>query len=166
MAVNKSPWVKNLYGAQAPLVMLGLFRAGSTEAIKRGEIIHLDTQFKAIHTDEDFTAALAVANEEIKAGDLAGYYSIIVPRPGDVFEFDLATAAATAIGTAMYYSTSQALSTSGSHVIGRSVGQENYPVQGHASDDASGDAGSTIRSQSTVRIVFDEAHSYLKAFQA
>lgn len=165
MATNRVAWVGNLYGAKEPLIMLGNFAAGSTAAIKRGEIIELtgNTNTEWVPLDSDFDPAgnLAVMNEEIKASDRAGYYEIIVPRPGDIFEFELAAAAATVLGAELFYSTSQKLAASGTNEIGVSVGQENYPQkQGHLTDEPSGDAGTTIRSQSYVRMHFKLAGSY------
>jgi len=168
MATNRQAFIGNLYGAKEPLRILGLFQAGSTQAIKRGEILELDTGvWIPLNADQSMSAVIAVADEEIKAGDLAGYYHILIPRPGDVFEFELAAAGATAIGTALYYSTSQKVTVStGSHVLGYACGQENYPqAQGHAADGDPSDRGTSIKSQSYVRMTFKEAASYLKAFQ-
>lgn len=167
MAVNKATWVKNLNGANAPLIMLGKFQAGSTQAVKRGEILELSGgNFIPLASDKSMSAIIAIANEELKVGDLAGYYEIIVPRPGDVFEFELAAASALALGTALYYSTSQVLTvTAGTNIIGYACGQENYPQQGHTADDASGDMGTTVRSTSYARMTFKEAVSYFKALQ-
>jgi len=170
MATNKARWVRNLQGASEPLVMRGKFGAGATQAIKRGEILELtgNTNTEWVPVDSDFAmdSNVAVANEEIKSGDRAGYYEIIVPREGDVFEFDIASAAATAVGAALYYSDSETLAASGTNIVGYAVGQEHYPdKQGHLADDASGDAGTTIRSISVVRMVFRAAVSYWSAFQ-
>jgi predicted RecA/RadA family phage recombinase len=171
MATNKLRWIRNLYGATAPLIMRGKFQAGDTQAIKRGEILEFtgDTNTAWVPIDSDFAmdSNVCIANEEIKAGDRAGYYEVIVPRPGDVFEFDLAAAGATAVGTALYYSSSEAVTVSaGSNIIGYAVGQEHYPQkQGHLADDASGDAGTTIKSISVVRMVFTRAASLWSLFQ-
>jgi predicted RecA/RadA family phage recombinase len=167
MATNKLRWIRNLNGAPGPLVMLGLFKAGSTQAIKRGEILEFTNDWVPIDSDFAMDSEICVAHEEIKAGDRAGYYEIIVPRPGDVFEFDLATAGATAVGTALYYSSSEAVTVSaGSNIIGYAVGQEHFPQkQGHLADDASGDAGVTIKSISVVRMVFTRAASLWSLFQ-
>lgn len=169
MASNNTRWIRNLCGASEPCVMLGKFAAGSTQAIKRGEILELtgntNTEWVPIDSDFAMSADVAIANEEIKSGDRAGYYEIIVPRPGDVFEFELAAATAVAVGASLYYSDSETLTvTAGSNVVGRAVGQEHYPSkQGHLTDDASGDAGTTIKSTAYVRMVFDNDASYFKA---
>jgi hypothetical protein len=118
MAVNRVAWVGNVNGASEPLILKGLFDAGATTAIKSGEILEKtgtgNTVWVPLDADYDMTGAsdaVAVAGCEIKSGDRAGYYPVIVPRPGDIFEFELATAAAVALGAALYYSTSQKLTT-------------------------------------------------------
>jgi hypothetical protein len=165
MATNKVAWVKNLNGSPGPLIMKGLFQAGATQAVKKGEILELDSgNWIPLNADQSMAGVIAVANEEIKSGDRAGYYEIIVPRPGDVFEFELATAAATAVGTALYYSTSQKLAASGSNILAYAVGQEHYPQkQGHLSDESSGDAGTTVRTTSNVLVSITKAASYYAA---
>ena len=169
MATNKSPWLKNVFGASEPFRMLAKFATGASQAIKRGEILEYtgNTDTEMVPIDSDFVAAanLAVADEEIKSGDRAGYYWVIVPRPGDVFEFELATATDIAVGASLYFSASQKVATTGSNPIGRAVGQEHYPdPQGHLADDASGDSGTTIKTTSYVRMVFDNDASWAKAW--
>ncbi len=151
MATNTTRWLRNLDGATEPFVYLALFQAGATQAIKRGELLEFtgDTNTAFVPLDSDFgmVSNIAIANEEIKSGDRAGYYEVIVPRPGDVFEFELDTAAATAYGTALYFDDSETVSASGTEPLGYAVGQSHYPdKQGHLADDASGDAGTTIAS--------------------
>lgn len=171
MAANKVTWIRNLFGASEPLIMLGKFQAGASQAIKRGEILELtaDTNTRFVPMDSDFAMAanVAIANEEIKNGDRAGYYEIVVPRPGDIFAFLLAAAGAPALGTALYWSSSQVLTvTAGSNIIGYAAGQAHYPLkQGHLADDASPDAGETLRSLPYVHMVFKESVSYFAAFQ-
>jgi len=167
---NQQRWVGSLYGAVKPLIMLGSFQAGATQAIKRGEMLELTAggSTKWVPMDSDFAGSsnVAIANEEVKDGDRAGYYEIIVPRPGDLFKFAIDTAAATAIGTALYWSDSETLSASGSNILAYQAGQEHYPLkQGHLVDDASPDSGASVKSQAFVIVTFKEAVSYLKAFQ-
>lgn len=175
MATNRVAFLKNLItGSTEPLRVLGLFQAGATQAIKKGEILEKtntgNTKFVPIDSDYDMTGtddAVAVADEEIKDGDRAGYYHVIVPRPGDVFEFELATAGAVAIGTALYYSSSQKVTTTaGTNIIGYACGQDHYPdPQGHLADDASPDSGTTIRSTSYVQMTFRQAVSFMKTLE-
>lgn len=168
MAKNQVRWIKNLNGAPDPLIILGKFQAGSTQAIKRGELLELSsTNWIPLDADQAMAGIIAIANEEIKAGDLAGYYEIIIPRPGDVFEYELAAASAIALGTALYWSSSEKVTvTAGTNIIGYAAGQEHYPQKsGHLSDGEGFSAGTTIRSTSHVRMTFKEAVSYYKAFQ-
>ncbi|HUT78042.1 MAG TPA: hypothetical protein VM285_10170 [Polyangia bacterium] len=171
MASNNVRWLKNLLGAKEPLIILGLFQAGATKAVKKGEILELtaDTNTRWVPMDSDFAgnANVAIANEEIKSGDRAGYYEIIVIRPGDVFEFDLAAAGGNALGTALYWSDSETLTiTAGSNILAYIADQDHYPLkQGHLADDGSPDSGETLRSTSKARVTFKEAVSYLKVFQ-
>lgn len=166
MPTNKSPFVCNLItGDTSPLIMPGLFQAGSTQAIKRGEILEFtgDTNSKWVpwDSDADITVGIAVAHEEIKSGDYAGYYGIIVPRPGDVFRFALDSANNPAMGTALYYSDSQTVSESGSHIMGWVAPPvDHYPMQGHAADDASPDEGTTLRTVPSVNMTFKISRSW------
>lgn len=165
MAVNQDPFLYNLItGDTNPLIVPGLFQAGATQAVKRGEILEFTYNTNAAwgpwDSDADITTGIAVAACEIKDGDRAGYYDIIVPRPGDVFQFDIDTAAGTTMGTSLYYSSSQEFSASGSHIMAYAVGHHHYPMQGHAADDASGDAGTTVRSISYVDVVFKKTRSW------
>jgi len=167
MATNKIRWVRNMNGAKAPLVKLALFQAGATQAVKRGELLDLSSgNCVPLASDKAMAGIIVIANEEIKSGDRAGYYEVIVPRAGDVFEYDMDTAAAVAIGASLYYSSSEAVSATGTNVLGNSVGQEHYPdKQGHLADDASGDAGTTVRSTAQVRMTIKAAASYYAALQ-
>jgi hypothetical protein len=163
-AVNKSPFKRNLIsGSTEALVMLGLFQAGATQAIKRGEILEFtgntNAAFVPLDSDASITQGVAVAYDEIKSGDRAGYYKIIVPRPGDVFEFSLATAAGTTKGTALYFSDSQTFTTSGSNIQAYAVGDSHYPEQTHLADDGSGDAGTTVKTRAVVEVVLLQATS-------
>lgn len=169
--------VKFLYnmitGSDVPLIKLGLFQAGSTATVAKGAIIEktaaTNTKWITIDADEDFTGtddAIAVSACEIKSGDREGYYPIIVPRPGDVFEAPLATASAMAVGTALTYSSGTAVTTGGTYPIGYACGQDNYPTeQGHLTDDASPDSGTTVKSTSYVQFTFKTAVSYYKTFE-
>jgi len=168
MATNHVRWVGNINGATEPMTYKGLFQAGSTAAVKRGELLEFtgdsNTAWVPMDSDFEMDGNVAVAAEEIKAGDRAGYYNVYIPRPGDLWEYPLASAAATEYGSALYYSSSEAVTTSGTYVLGYAVGQEHYPDhQGHLADDAGGDAGSTVRSTSYIRMTIrPEASLYSK----
>lgn len=183
MASNTARWVKNLNGEHitGPLVVLGKFAAGSSQAIKKGELLELtgntNTEWVPLDSDFDMSAAagsggkVAIAACEIKSGDLAGYYPIIVARPEDVFEFTLLSTDAQnpAAGTAVYYSSSETVTTTaGTNIVGNVCQFSHYPKQGFASDQASVDAGATLRNVSggKVHITIQESNSYFSALQS
>lgn len=168
MATSQLRWIRNLFGATEPLRMLGLFGTGT--AIKKGEILELtgntNTEWVPLDSDFNMAANIAVADVDIAAGDRTGYYPIIVPRPGDVFEFELATADDPLVGAALYYSSSEKLTTTaGTNPVGYAVGQEHYPdEQGHVTVNGAADAGSTVGTTSYVRMCFALDASYAAAF--
>lgn len=158
-------WKKNLYGAMAPFKYPGSFVAGSTTAVKSGEILVLGAgTWAPLGSDASMSATIAVSDSEVRAGDLAGYRPIIVPRPGDVFEITLAAAAAPGLATALYYSSSQALTiTAGTNIIGYEFPEGEIPLQGFQSVNPSYDATTTIRTVSKVTFVFKASVSYWAA---
>lgn len=170
MATNKVTWKRNLYGAPGPLVMLGKFQAGATQAVSRGEILELSSgNFVPLTSDKSMAGTVAIANEEIKSGDRAGYYEIIVPRPGDVFEYELEAADNPAIGTAVYIDdeSQKVTTTAGSNALGDVVGHSGMPLkQGHLTAGDLVDHGTTIGSVSFAEISIKTSCSYWAAFQA
>lgn len=183
MATNNVRWVKSLDGEHVtgPLVLLGKFAAGSSTAIKKGQLLELtgntNTEWVPLDSDFDMSAAagsggkVAIAGCEIKSGDLAGYYPIIVPRKNDVFEFTLLSTDSQnpAAGTAVYYSDSETVTTTaGTNILGNVCMFSHYPKQGFASDQASVDAGTTLRNVSggKVHITIQESNSYYSALQS
>ena len=170
MATNQQRFVRYLGAETEALRMLGLFAAGATQVVKRGELIELTangaTEWVPLDSDFVMAADVAIADEEIESGDRLGYYNIIVPRPKDEFRFALAAAGASIVGTALYFSDSETLTiTPGTNIVGRISGQDNYPLkQGHLNRDASLDTGVTIRSVTEANLVIREAASYYSAF--
>lgn len=165
MATNKVSYVGNLYGAPGPMKFKGKFQAGASQAIKKGELLKLVSTNWVPLTDTAMSAIVGVSDCEIASGDLAGYHDIIVPRPGDVFEAAIATAAATAPGTALYCSDSQTVAASGSNILGAAVDDSLIPTQGFQSRSPSPDAGTTLTTSSTVRFTIKAAASYYAALQ-
>lgn len=162
------PWVKNLSGADGPLVKLVKFQAGATQAIARGEILELSSgNFIPLDADQAMAGIIAIAACDIVDGDRAGYFPVYIPRPDDVWEFELAAAAAAALAAALYYSTSKKLTTTaGSNAIGRVYDHSGIPKQqGRLSQGDLMDKGTTIASATHVHMIFNEAVSYLAAFQ-
>lgn len=175
MATNQVRWVKSLHGAHItePLIVPGKFQAGSTQAIKRGELLELtgDTNTAWVPMDSDFNMAanMAIAAREIKAGDPAGYYPIIVPRPGDVFEFALDAADDLPLGTAVYWSSSEAVTdTAGTNILGNVAGWTHYSQIYPQNDNESGAMakGTTIAMQARVHITIQPSNSFYAALQS
>lgn len=168
---NRMTWDHNVNGAKAPFRVLGLFAAGSTATNDRGDILELtansNTEWITMNSDFAGNANVAVAGEEILDGDLAGYYWIIVPRPGDVFEFILSAAGNPSIGASLYWSAAQTVAETGSNVLGRMLSTSHYPKQGRKSIDggASPDAGVVIPNTPGTRVLmgFDPDVSYYRA---
>lgn len=167
-------WIKNLIDPTlvGPMSYLGKFQAGATKELDEGNLLErtADTNTRWVPIDSDHDAAagdgLAVAAHDIRSGDLAGYHLIYVSRPGDVWEADLAAAAAIEPETALYYSSPTALATSGSNILGYSVAGPNHPEQqGRLSQGQLGNKGETFRSTSKVWFTFREAVSFFKTIQ-
>lgn len=176
-----APYVKNLFGARAPLLWPGRFGAGSSTAIDKGEMLEFtgtgNTLWVPMDSDFDMSAALgsggkmAFANRSIVSGDLAGYYEVIAPIPGDVFELDLLStdAQTTTFGTALYYSSStKVTSTAGTNILGNAASKDHYPqTQGAFSEGDTKDRGTTIRSLTGGKIQFcvERTNSLIYAIQ-
>ena len=171
MATNQARYVGNLQGLPAPTLgagmTLGLFQAGATQAVKRGEILEKTaggaTQWVPMDSDFNMDKDVAIAAEEIKSGYLSGYYLIYTIRPGDVWEFEKAAAGADAYGTALYWSSSEKVTiTAGTNILGHIAGTSGlYPgPQGHAADDASPDKGTTLTSQLRCHMTFATSNCF------
>lgn len=168
MASNQSRFIGNVNGATEPLIIPGKFQAGGTQAIKMGEILELSSEnWIPLDADQAMSAIIAVAACDIKSGDLAGYYPIIVPRPGDRFIYSFSNADNPAMGTSLYWvSSEQVTSTTGSNVLGYVTGWDHYPMQGHGAEDITSDRGTTLRSKSNIIMSFKLSVSYYAAFWA
>lgn len=160
MAVNKDPY-RYTKGGGLPHTFLGLVQAGTTQAIKIGEICTWDETtgyFKPVDAVADHRYPLAVAKEEQKAagrGELiaARYIEFYSLHPDDVFEFELAAAAAIAVGDpyTLTASNSQKLTAGvGAFAVAISVDFGNYPQE----------TGTTLISQSYGRFSFNPAVTY------
>lgn len=156
MATNKSPWMLNLGGDEKPLRVLLPVAAGSSQAIKRGEICAFDPSGDvaapaSAATDDD----LVVCDQEQKADDPARMIYFIVPRPDDVFEFALDAARAAKLGETFAVSDSQTLTYEVTNVQFRQATDQNYPLPSEES--------TTRRSVSYVHVTVDEGVSYWAA---
>lgn len=174
MGTKNYRWVENMNDPTltGPRLTLGNFAAGASQAITAGQLLertgNSDTEWVPIDADHDATSTkLAIAACDISSGDPAGLYPIVEFRPGDVFEFDLASATALAPETALYYSSPTAMATSGSNILGYSAREApNGPgKQFRNSQGQLGDAGTTYRSTGRCWIVFREAVSSYSLIQ-
>lgn len=172
MATNKCRFVKNLMGLADPVPVPGLFAAGSSVPIKRGQLLELtgngNTEWVPMDSDYAMSKNVAIADCEIKSGDPAGYYPIIASRPGDVFEFDLDAADDLAIGTALYYSSSEAVTdTAGTNIIGHVAGWPQYSslYPQNFNDSGQPAKGTTIETRSQVHMTIENSNSYFQALQ-
>lgn len=154
MAVNKDPFVKNIYGANK-LTFPGRVQAGSTQAIKRGEICTYDettNYFIPVDAVADRRYSLAICDEEQKAADLERYVNFVALRPDDIFEFILNAAAQVALGDGLELtaSDSQKLTRDvDGDAVAFSVDNTTYP-----------ETGTTLTNISYVQCVFNPVYSY------
>lgn len=158
MAENLNPYMGNLDGATEPFIASLKVQAGSTAAIKMGEICSKD-ETSGYMTPVDAIAdnkwKLAVAAEEQKASGSGNhairYMKFYIPRPGDKFEFELSAAAQVAAGDALILvaSESQQLTRDVDGVpVAFVVGSSNVP-----------DIGTSLEKISKVVCVFKEDSS-------
>lgn len=168
MATNQTRWVGNLNGIPEPCVRPGLFQDGNTQAIKMGELLELSGGvWIPLDADQSMAGVIAIANEEIKDGDRAGYYEIIIPRPGDLFEYDLDSAGNDGVGTDLFWISSEEVTvTTGSNILGNIAGYEHYPNKmPHLADGDIGNPGTTIKTSSKVVMTITAAASYYAVLQ-
>jgi len=172
VAKRNVKWVMNLYGAPSPLTILEQFQAGSSQTIDEGEFLEVSSgNFIPLATDKAMSNTVAISLEEIKTGDGAGFYPLIVPRPGDVFEADLLSTDSQNPdkGTALYVDGDDSVTTTaGSNILGHVFNHDGFPKRsGHTSDDASIGEGTTISDVASGKIQFTikEGASYWGALQ-
>lgn len=154
-AVNKDPFVGSARANNLPDTFLGVVQAGSSQAIKIGEICAYNKTagyWVPISAVNDYIYALAISAEEQKAADSARYMKFYSLHPEDKFEFELAAARSLAIGncfilTASY---SQKLTYSAAeNWVARNVDDGHYP-----------ETGTTIRNRSYAIVTFNPALTY------
>nr|MBC8360934.1 hypothetical protein [Candidatus Desulfatibia profunda] len=140
MATNKDPFVYSRNKDGKPVMFKGLVQAGSTQAIKRGELCTWNETtgyFIPVNAVADHRYWLAIAAEEQKASgrhELTAirYIDFYALHPNDIFEFALAAAAAIAYGDpyTLTASDSQKLTAAaGAFAVAISVGDGNYPQE-------------------------------------
>lgn len=161
MAVNKDPFVYSNRKDGKAHMFRGLVQAGSTQAIKRGEICTWNETtgyFVPIDAVADHRYPLAIAAEEQKASGrhelvAARYIEFYSLHPEDVFEFELAAAAAVAVGDpyTLTATTTQILTAAaGAFAVAHCVDDNHYPQE----------EDTTIRNQSYARFSFNPVVSY------
>jgi predicted RecA/RadA family phage recombinase len=159
----KLVWKRNTRGAKAPLVMLLPYLAGSSNAIEPGDPVVISAgSFIPLAADQAMAGTFAVSDHRITASHLAGHYPTIVPQDGDIFEAELATAAAIARGASVYLTDSTAkLASSGTNVLGNVFDHAGFPLQqGNADVGDVADRGTTVGTVSKVLISIKKAVSY------
>jgi hypothetical protein len=102
-ATNKSPFVRSSSKDGKPAMGKGLVKAGSTQAIKVGELICLNKTYSGYFSPVALAAdpmlfPLAIAAEEQKSTDSERYIDIYTLAPEDVFHFAINAARSLAIG--------------------------------------------------------------------
>lgn len=155
MATNKYPFVKNIYGDDAPLIMPMKAAAGSTRTFKMGEILTYNENagvVTAVNAVADAAYSLVIAAEEQKSTDPARYVPCFMLREGDVFEFALAAAASVAYGDGLTLTASQSQQLTrdvDGVAVAMSIGTDNVPQ-----------VGTDLTSKSYVQCVFHPEFSY------
>jgi len=161
MATNKDPFVYSNRKDGKAHMFKGLVQAGSTQAIKRGEICTWNETtgyFVPIDAVADFRYPLAIAAEEQKS---SGRHELVASRyiefyslhPEDVFEFELAAARSLAVGDpfTLTATTTQKLTYgSGAFCVAHCVSDHHYPQE----------EDTTIRNQTHALVSFNPAVSY------
>ena len=160
MATNKAPWVRNLGGAAQPFRILVAVAAGSSQAIKKGEICKISNPGQSNEAAAPVSGAsdntnLVVCDREQKADDKARMIEFIVPRPDDEFEFALDSARAVAVGETFAISDSETLTYATSNVVARQSSDQNAPNPS--------ENDTTRRSASKAHVCFAEGASYWAA---
>uniref|UniRef100_A0A6H1ZMD8 Uncharacterized protein n=1 Tax=viral metagenome TaxID=1070528 RepID=A0A6H1ZMD8_9ZZZZ len=140
MATNKDPFVYSRNKDGKPVMFKGLVQAGSTQAIKRGELCTWNETtgyFIPVNAVADHRYWLAIAAEEQKASgrhELTAirYIDFYALHPNDIFEFALAAAAAIAYGdpyTLTAADSQKLTAAAGAFAVAISVGDGNYPQE-------------------------------------
>lgn len=157
-AVNKDPFVRSRSKDGLPSIFKGLVRAGSSQAIKVGEICTWDEQtgyFKPVDAVADHRYMLAISKEEQKSAGraeliAARYIDFYALAPEDEFEFVLAAAQSLALGDpfTLTASDSQKLTAgAGAFAVAINVDDGHYPQE----------EDTTIRSRSYAVVSFNPA---------
>jgi len=158
---------KSLSGGREPLRLLVLFAAGATTTVERGEILELSGGvFLPLNADQAMAGIIAIADHTITSAHLGGYYPVIIPRPGDVFDYDLATAGNPVRGASLYWVSSTTIAEAGTNVLGEVYDHSGYPQQqGNADVGDGAGRGTTIVDAKRISMTFLRAVSYYAVLQ-
>jgi len=158
MAVNKDQFAYSK-SAKGPDMFKGLVQAGSTQAIKAGElcVFNKTTGYwvpaSAVADGQQYSLALSAEEQKASGrGELTAirYMSFYSLSPDDVFEMELAAARSLVVGDSftLTASDSQKLTYgAGVYAVAINVGDDHYPQE----DDT------TIRNQSFARVTFNQS---------
>lgn len=160
-AVNKDPFCFSRSKDGLPLRFKGLVQAGSTQAIKVGEICTWDETtgyFIPVDAVADHRYVLAISAEEQKASGRAElvnarYIDFYALHPDDVFEFPIDAARSLALGDpfTLTASDSQKLTYgAGAFAVAIAITDDHYPQE----------EDTTIRNQSYARVSFNPAATW------
>jgi hypothetical protein len=154
--VNKDPFVRTLNKDGLPSLFRGKVQAGTSQAIKVGEICAYNKTagyWVPVALVNDFIYALAIAKEEQTAADLARFVEFYTLHPNDQFEFEIDAARALALGDTfiLTVSNSQKLTYSVNYYpVARCVDDGHYPQKNDT----------TIRNRSYAVVSFSKAVSF------
>lgn len=160
-AVNNDPFCYSRSKDGKPLVFKGLVQAGSTQAIKVGEICTWNETtgyFVPVDAVADHRYPLAISKEEQKASGRAElvnarYIDFYALHPDDIFEFPIDAARSLALGDpfTLTASDSQKLTYgAGAFAVAINVDDNHYPQE----------EDTTIRNQSYAHVSFNPAVSW------
>lgn len=159
---------KGNLGGLAPLRRLVRFATGATTTVEPGDACLLaGGVFAPITADTSMTAGIVIAEKRITASHLAGYYSALIPQPGDIFKATLATASNPSRGDNVFVTAlAQTLATAGTNAFGDVLDHGGYPLeQGNADTGDVADRGTTITNVTVVLITIKAANSYYAVLQ-
>jgi len=157
MAVNRQTYLCNDEAPGAPPLRLLLpAAAGSTRALKKGELATMATGTLVAAVSGN-TTGLVVIDQEQKSDDVARHIWCIVPRPLDRFRYELSASRQVAFGEQFNISDSETLaySAAGTNKVARAAGNANRPLPE--------DESTTQRSVDYAEVYIDEQASYLAA---
>jgi hypothetical protein len=158
MPTNMNPFAYTSRKDGKPAMFKGLVKAGSTQAIKMGEIVCLSKTYAGYFSPYatitlDYIYPLAITAEEQKSTDSERYISMYALAPGDAFEFPIDAARSLALGNNFVITTSnsqQLTYDADGNTIATQVDSGHYPQQ----------TDTTVRNRSDATVEFNPAFTY------